>query len=39
MVNEYQEKIIRYVRRITTLKDLAFLLEIVSYVYQTEGQT
>lgn len=37
MVNEYQEKIIKYVRQITSPKELAFLLEIVADVYQTEG--
>lgn len=36
MVNEYQKKIIEYVRAIKNPKDLAFLLEIVADVYQTE---
>lgn len=38
MVNEYQEKIIWYVQRITSQKELAFLLDIVADVYQTEGE-
>lgn len=38
MVNEYQERIIEYVRQIKNPKDLAFLLEIVADVYQTEGR-
>lgn len=37
MVNEYQEQVIAYVRRIKDPRELAFLLEIVADVYQTEG--
>lgn len=38
MVNEYQEQVIAYVRRIKDPRELAFLLEIVADVYQTEGR-